>query len=128
MSSKFIISENHVVIVKGTTISRPYWRLAVVEGIIVSKDNKVRRTKVRLPNSIVLKRPINLLYLIEATKINNTNKSYSPLEKDNEQEIDFVVNTNDFCYDKTVLKNDNIKKPNVVIKPDDNVDRKTKET
>ena len=99
-----------------------------MEGIIVSKDNKVRRTKVRLPNSIVLKRPINLLYLIEATKINNTNKSYSPLEKDNEQEIDFVVNTNDFCYDKTVLKNDNIKKPNVVIKPDDNVDRKTKET
>ena len=60
-----------------------------------------------------------MLYPTEATKINNTNKSYSPLEKDNEPEIDFVVNTNDFCFDKTVLKND-VVKPNVVTKPDDN--------
>ena len=41
MSSKFIISENDVVIVKDSKISRPYWRLAVVESIIVSKG-KVR--------------------------------------------------------------------------------------
>ena len=92
MSSKFIISENDVVIVKDRKISRPYWRLAVVESIIVSKDNKVRGAKVRLPNSSVLERPINMLHPIEPIKINNTNKSYSPLEKDNEPEIDFVVN------------------------------------
>ena len=67
-----------------------------------------------------------MLYPIEATKINNTNKSYSPLEKDNEPEIDFVVNINDFCFDKTVLKSGNVVKPNVVIKPDDNADMKDK--
>ena len=66
-----------------------------------------------------------MLYPIEATKVNNTNKSYSPLEKDNEPEIDFAVNnTNDFCFDKTVLKNGNVVKPNVVIKPDGNADVK----
>ena len=124
MSSKFIISENDVFIVKDSKISRPYWRLAVVEIIIVSKDNKVMGAKVRLPNSNVLQRPINMLYPIEATKINNTNKSYSPLEKDNEPEIDFVVNANDFCFDKTVLKNGNVVKSNVVIKPDDDADVK----
>ena len=112
MSSKFIVSENGVVIVKGSKISRPYWRLAAVESIIIIKDNKVRGAKVRLPNSNVLERPINMLYPTEATKINNTNKSYSPLEKYNEPEIDFVVNTNDFCFDKTVLKNGNVVKPN----------------
>ena len=64
-----------------------------------------------------------MLCPIEATKINNTNKSYSPLEKDNELEIDFGVNnTNDFCFDKTILKNGNVVKPNVVIKPDDDAD------
>ena len=56
--------------------------------------------------------------------INNTNKSYGPLKKDNEPEIDFVVNTNDFCFDKTVLKNGNVVKPNVVIKLDDDADVK----
>ena len=30
-----------------------------------------------------------MLYPIETTKINNTEKSYSPLEKDNEPETDF---------------------------------------
>ena len=125
MSSKFIISENDVVIVKDSKIPRPYWRLAVVESISVSKDNNVRGAKVRLPDSNVLERPINMLYPIEATKINNTNKSYRPLEKDNEPEIDFPVNnTNDFCCDKTVLKNGNVVKPNVVIKPDGDVDVK----
>ena len=59
-----------------------------------------------------------MLYPVEATKINNTNKSYSPLEKNNEPEIDFAVNTTDFCFDKTVLENGNVVKPNVVIKPD----------
>ena len=95
-----------------------YWRLAVVESIIVSKGNKVRGAKVRLPNSNVLERPINMLYSIEATKISNTNKSYIPLEKDNEPEIDFAVNNNEFCFDKAVLKNGNVVKLNVVIKPD----------
>ena len=80
---RFIISENNVVIVKDSKISQPYWRHAVVESIIVSKENKVRGAKVRLPNSNVLERPVNMLYPIEVTKLNNTNKSYSPLEKDN---------------------------------------------
>ena len=125
MSSKFIISENDVVIVKDSKISRPYWRLAVGESITVSKYNKVRGAKVRLPNSNVLERPINILYPIAAAKIKNTNKSYSPLEKDNKPEIGFVVsNTNDFCFDKTVLKNGNVIKPNVVIKPDDDANVK----
>ena len=65
-----------------------------------------------------------MLYPIEAIKINNTNKSCSPLEKDNEPQISFVVNTNDFCFDKTVLKNDNVVKTNVVNKPDNDVDMK----
>ena len=124
MSSKFVISVNDVVILKDSKISRPYWRLAVVEVIIVGKDNKARGAKVRLPNSNVLERSINMLYPIKATKIINTNKSYSPLEKDNEPEINFVVNTNDFCFDKTVLKNNNVVKPNIVTKPDDDVDMK----
>ena len=63
-----------------------------------------------------------MLYPIEAIKINNTNKSSSPLEKDNEPQINFVVNTNNFCFDKTVLKNDNVVKTNVVNKPDNDVD------
>ena len=65
--------------------------------------------------------------MIQATKTNNTNKSYSPLEKHNEPGIDFVVNTDDFCFDKTVReKNDNVAKPNVVIKLDDDTDMKNK--
>ena len=42
MSSKFIFSENDVVIVKDSKISQSYWRLAVIDNVIVSKDNKVR--------------------------------------------------------------------------------------
>lgn len=84
----------------------------------------MRGAKVRLPNSNVFERPINMLYPIEATKINDTNKSYSPLEKENEPEINFVVNSNGFCFDNTVLKIDNVVKSNLVIKPDDDVDLK----
>ena len=124
MSSKLVISENDVAIVRDSKIFRPYWRLALVESIIISKDKKVSGAKVRLPNSNILERPINMLYPIETTKINNTNKSYSSLEKENEPEIDFVVNTNDFCFNKTVLKNGNVVKPNLVIKPDDDADVK----
>ena len=60
----------------------------------------MRGAKVRLPNSNVLERPINKVYPIEVTKIKDTNKSYSPLQKGNEPETDFVVNTNEFCFDK----------------------------
>ena len=84
----------------------------------------MRGAKVRLPNSNVFERPINMLYPIEATKINDTNKSYSPLEKGNEPETDFVVNTNEFCFDKNCQENDNVVKPNVVIGPDDGADMK----
>ena len=78
--------------------------------------------KTRLPNSNVLERTINP---IEATKINNANKSYSPLEKGNKPVIDFVVDNIDFRFDKTVMKNDNAVKPSsVVIKPDDDNDMK----
>ena len=56
----------------------------------------MRVAKVTLPNSSLLERPINMLYPIEATKINNKNKLYSSLEKDNDPEVNFVVNTNDF--------------------------------
>ena len=38
----------------------------------------------------------------------------------------FAVNTNDFCFHKTVLKNDIVNKANVVIKPDDDTDMKGK--
>ena len=54
MPLKFIISENDVVIAKDSTISQTYKRLAVVESIIVSKDNKMRGAKVTLPNSNTL--------------------------------------------------------------------------
>ena len=84
MLSKFIISENYVVVVTDSTVSRPHWRLAAVESITISKGNEVRGDKIRLSNSNVLDKPINMLYPIEATKINNTNKLYSPLEKENE--------------------------------------------
>ena len=84
----------------------------------------MRGAKVKLSKSNVLERPINMLHLIESTKINNTNKSYSPLEKENEPEINFVVNSNGFCFDNTVLKVDNMVKSNLVIKPDDDVDLK----
>lgn len=104
MSSKFIISQNDVVIIKDSTISRPFWRLAVVEKLIVSKDNKVRGAVVRLPNSNVLERPINMLYPIEATKLNNTKNLYTPLEKDNAAEVDFVVNKKDNLVKAIVVK------------------------
>ena len=42
MSSKFIFSENDVVTVKDSKISQSYWRFAVIDNVIVSKDNKVR--------------------------------------------------------------------------------------
>ena len=75
-----------------------------VESIIFSKDNKARGAKFRLPKINVLERPINMLHAIEATEINSTNKSYDPLEKDKKPQINFVVNTNDFCFHKTVFK------------------------
>ena len=84
----------------------------------------MRGAKVKLSKSNVLERPINMLHLIESTKIKNTNKSYSPLEKENEPEINFVVNSNGFCFDNTVLKIHNVVKSNLVIKPDDDVDLK----
>ena len=56
----------------------------------------MRVAKVTLPNPSLLERPINMPYPIEATKINNKNKLYSSLEKDNDPEVNFVVNTNDF--------------------------------
>ena len=125
MSSTFIISENEVLLWRDSKISRPYWRFAVVESVIVSKDNKVVGAKARLLKSNVLERPINMLYPIEATKINNANKSHSPLEKGNKPVIDFVVDNIDFRFDKTVMKNDNAVKPSsVVIKPDDDNDMK----
>ena len=97
----------------------------LLQSVIVSKDNKGVGAKARLPNSNVLERTINPT---EATKINNANKSYSPLEKGNKPVIDFVVDTIDFCFDKTVMKNDNAVKPsNAVIKPDDDADMKDEE-
>ena len=108
MPLKFIISENDVVIAKDSTISQTYKRLAVVESIIVSKDNKMRGAKVTISNSNTLDwRLICFTWLRPLI--------CSPLKKGNEPEVSFVVNTGDFCFNKTVLKNDNVTKPNVVI-------------
>ena len=55
MSSKFIISENDVVIVKDSKTSRSYRRLAVANSVIVSRDTNVRGAKVRLLTPMFLR-------------------------------------------------------------------------
>lgn len=51
-----------------------------LEQLIQSNDREIRATKVRISNSSLLKRALNLLYLIESAGINESTQSHSMVE------------------------------------------------
>lgn len=53
-----------------------------LEQLIQSNDREIRTTKVRISNSSLLKRALNLLYLIELAGINESTQSHSMVEKE----------------------------------------------
>ena len=53
-----------------------------LEQLIQSNDREIRATKVRISNSSLLKRALNLLYLIELAGINESAQSHSMVEKE----------------------------------------------
>ena len=76
------IALNDVVLVHDDKLPRSLWRIGKVVELITSQDNKVRGVQVRLPNSSILKRPVNKLYPIE----------YSPYNDDNNNNVSKPVN------------------------------------
>ena len=78
------ISLNDIVLVYDDKLPRSLWRIGKVIKLSSSKDNKVRGADVRLPNSSILKRPVNKLYPIEYSphidNTNNVSKSANPVE------------------------------------------------
>lgn len=57
-------------------------KLGKSEQLIQSNDREIRATKVRISNSSLLKRALNLLYLIELAGINESTQSHSMVEKE----------------------------------------------
>ena len=89
VSANFNVNKNDIVIVQDSNIPRLLWRLGIVENVIISKNNQVRGAKVRLSNSQILERPVNMLYPIEATKLTETSV-HNPIYEEN---VDFVLAT-----------------------------------
>ena len=53
--------------------SRSMWRVGIVEKLLQGKDRQIRGAKVRIPKmNSILKRPVNLLYLVERMKVTVT--------------------------------------------------------
>ena len=100
--ANFNVNKNDIVIVQDSNIPRPLWRLGIVENVIISKDNQVRGAKVRLSNSQILERPVNMLYPIEATKLTETSV-YNPIYEEN---VDFEVLNYTSVKDKEKIKLD----------------------
>ena len=49
------------------------WRVGIVEKLLQGKDRQIRGAKVRIPKmNSILKRPVNLLYLVERMKVTVT--------------------------------------------------------
>ena len=46
-------------------LPRSKWRMEKIAQLIESRDNKMHAASVLLPNGNAIKRPINLLYLLE---------------------------------------------------------------
>ena len=54
--------------VYGEKVSKHFWRIAIVAGVLLSRDSEIRGAIVKSTNTnTILKRPINKLFTIENT-------------------------------------------------------------
>ena len=79
LSSK--INVNDIVLVSDEKVPRHFWRIAIVTGVLPSKDSEVRRAIVKFAKiNAVLKRPINTVFTIESTFL-DTNQTKKAMEQ-----------------------------------------------
>ena len=62
------INVNDIVLVYDEKAPKRFWRIAIVTGVLPSRDSEIRETIVRIAKSnTILKRPLNKLFTVENT-------------------------------------------------------------
>ena len=62
------INVNDIVLVYDEMVSRHFWRIAIVTGVLRSSDSEIRRAIVRMTKTnTILKRPVNKLFTAKNT-------------------------------------------------------------
>ena len=65
---KYKLPKNYVVLVYDEKILRQFWRIAIVTGVLPSKNSEKKGAMVRIKKTnSIHKRPVNKLFLIECT-------------------------------------------------------------
>ena len=69
---------NDIVLVYDEVVPRNVWRIAIVTGVLPSKDSEIREAMVRMAKTnAILKRPVNKLFTVKNTyhDTNQTDKA-----------------------------------------------------
>ena len=63
---KYKLPKNYAVLVYDEKVPRDFWRIAIVSGVLPSKDYEIKRAILRIKKTnTILKRPANKLFQIE---------------------------------------------------------------
>ena len=77
------INVNDIVLVNDEKAPKRFWRIAIVTGVLPSRDSEIRETIVRIAKSnAILKRPLNKLFTVE-----NTYHDTDQTNKEREQKL-----------------------------------------
>ena len=77
------INVNDIVLVYDEKAPKHFWRIAIVTGVLPSRDSEIRETIVRIAKSnTILKRPLNKLFTVE-----NTYHDTDQTNKEREQKL-----------------------------------------
>ena len=62
------INVNDIVLVYDEMVPTYFWRIAIVTGVLPSRDSEIRRAIVRMTKTnTILKRPVNKLFTVKNT-------------------------------------------------------------
>ena len=65
---KYELLNNYVALNYDGKVSRHFWRIAIVTGVLPSRDSEIRGAIVRMAKTnTILKRPINKLFTVKNT-------------------------------------------------------------
>ena len=69
------INVNDIVLVYDAMVSRHFWRISIVTGVLPIRDSEIRRAIMRMAKTnTILKRPVNKLFTVKNTQ-HDTNKN-----------------------------------------------------
>ena len=75
---KYKLQKNYVLVVYDEKVPRHFWKIAIVTGVLPSRDSEIKGAIVRIKKTnAILKRPVNKLFPIEYTyhDTNQTDKA-----------------------------------------------------